>query len=166
MRAAATWEVESRSPEETLRWGRRLGRLAGPGDFFALTGPIGAGKSVFARGLLEGLGVEPDRGSPTFTLVHEYRGRLPAFHIDLYRLGTDAAREDLGYDELFYGDGVTVVEWAERVRELWPPDHVEVRVERDAGAALGRRRLRFRARGERSAALLRALAGGGREGAC
>lgn len=166
MNAAAVWEVESRSPEETLAWGRRLGRLAEPGDFFALVGPIGAGKSVFARGLLEGLGVEADRGSPTFTLVHEYRGRLPACHLDLYRLGTDAAREDLGYDELFHGDGVTLVEWAELARELWPPDHLEVRIDREAGAAPGHRRLRFLARGERAAALVHALAARRGDGAC
>lgn len=166
MSAAPAWEAETDGPEDTLALARCLGRLAGPGDFFALVGPIGAGKSVFARGILEGLGVEADRGSPTFTLVHEYRGRLSAHHLDLYRLGTDAPREDLGYDELFYGDGVTLVEWAELVRDLWPPDHLEVRIERDAGAAPGHRRLRFHARGERSAALLRALAARRGEGAC
>lgn len=145
--------------EQTRAWGRRLGEQVAPGDFIALVGPVGAGKSVFARGVLEGLGAEPDRGSPTFTIIHEYQGRLRAVHADLYRLGTRAAQEDLGLDELFAGEAVCLVEWAEQAPELWPDEHLEVRIERPVTGSPTRRRLAFRARGRRAVALLQALAG-------
>lgn len=160
------WTVATAGEEETRALGRRLGELARPGDFLALTGPIGAGKTVFAQGVLAGLGVEAPLGSPSFTLVHEYAGRVRAAHADLYRLGPEAAREDLGLEELRDEGAVVLVEWAEHAPGLWPPDRLEVRLERPPGEA-GRRRLTFVARGPRSVAWLRALAGGdGREGGC
>lgn len=153
----ALWAVETEAPEETEEWGRRLGLLAAPGDFFALTGPIGSGKSVLARGILAGLGVREPAGSPTFTIVHQYEGRLPAYHVDVYRLGPGALREDLGWEAIFYGGGVAVVEWAEFVRPLWPEDHLEVRLERPAAGPPNRRRLVFLPGGERGRRLLEGL---------
>lgn len=161
-----TWTVHTNLAPETSAWGKRLGRLAAPGDFFALVGEIGAGKTVFAQGVLRGLGVEADLGSPTFTLVHEYRGRLPVYHMDVYRLGPGAVQEDLGYDEMFYGPGVTLVEWADLIRPLWPDDHLAVRLERAAGALPERRQITFTAGGVRGAELVAALAAAGGEPAC
>lgn len=160
------WTVHTNSARETGAWGERLGRLAEPGDFFALTGEIGAGKTVFAQGVLRGLGVDADLGSPTFTLVHEYRGRLPVYHLDVYRLGPDAQHEDLGYDEMFYGPGVTLVEWADLIRPLWPADHLAVHLTRAAGAPPERRQLTFTAGGTRGAELVAALAGTAEEPIC
>lgn len=130
-----------------------MGRLARGGDFFALIGAIGAGKTVLAEGLLEGLGVGDFRGSPTFTLIHEYKGRLPVYHFDMYRLGPEAVREDLGYDEYFHGDGVSVVEWAEFCRDRWPQERLEIHIER-ASDDQRHRVIRFVPSGSRYTAML------------
>ena len=109
-------DTVTRSQEDTERLAETLaGELRG-GDVVLLSGPLGAGKTAFVRGLARGLGVDPDEvSSPTFTLVHEYRGgRLRLFHADLYRLGT-AAAEDLGLDELGIRDGVLAIEWPDRL---------------------------------------------------
>ena len=106
----------TRSPEETERLAARLAADLAPGAVLRLTGPLGAGKTAFVRGLARGLGIDPDDvSSPTFTLIHEYRGgRLRLFHADLYRLGR-AAAEDLGLDELGVEDGVLAIEWPDRL---------------------------------------------------
>ncbi len=116
----------TRSPEETRRLGRWLGARLQPGDFVALVGDLGAGKTHLSGGVLNGLGVERTGGSPTFTLLWEYQGRIPVYHWDVYRLRSSEELDDLGYEEYFYGDGVNVVEWADRVAELWPPDHLRI----------------------------------------
>lgn len=146
--------LTSSGPGVTREWGRCLGRLARPGDFFALIGEIGAGKTVLAQGILEGLGVDDPLGSPTFTLIHEYRGRRPAYHVDLYRLGEAARNEDLGLEELFHEDGVTVVEWADFIKELWPEERVEILMERSSGKGAGGRKMLLCGRGARGAALV------------
>src|SRR5262245_31133885 len=108
--------VISNSPEETLRLGEAWGREAKPGWVIGLTGDLGAGKTQLARGIARGLGVEARILSPTFTLVHEYcGGRLPLYHLDLYRLDTQEQIVAAGLEEYFFQrDGVTIVEWAER----------------------------------------------------
>jgi tRNA threonylcarbamoyladenosine biosynthesis protein TsaE len=109
-----TTEV-TRSPEETERLAETLAAGLTPGAVLRLTGPLGAGKTAFVRGLARGLGIDPDEvSSPTFTLIHEYGGRLRLFHADLYRLGP-AAAEDLGLDELGVEDGVLAIEWPDRL---------------------------------------------------
>lgn len=164
--------VEAAGEAATRSWGRRLGELARPGDFFALVGNLGAGKTVLAHAILEALGVEDAQGSPTFTLVHEYRGRLAGgaavdvYHVDLYRLGPEAAREDLGYDAYFYGDGVAVVEWADLARRLWPAEHLAVALDRPRGGDPRRRRLAFAGAGRRGHELVDALASRGAEPSC
>ena len=109
-------DAVSRSQEETERLAGVLAGTLRGGDVLLLSGPLGAGKTAFVRGLARGLGIEPDEvSSPTFTLVHEYRGgRLRLFHADLYRLGT-AGAEDLGLDELGVQDGVLAIEWPDRL---------------------------------------------------
>jgi tRNA threonylcarbamoyladenosine biosynthesis protein TsaE len=117
----------TRSPEETGRLGRWLGERLQPGDFLALVGDLGSGKTHLSGGILKGLGVQRTGGSPTFTLLWEYQGRIPVFHWDVYRLGSPEALEDLGYEDYFYGgDGVNLVEWADRIESLWPEEHLRI----------------------------------------
>ncbi|ABB32110.1 protein of unknown function UPF0079 [Geobacter metallireducens RCH3] len=109
--------VTSHSVEETIRLGERLGRLLEPGSFIALTGELGAGKTQFVRGVASGLGIDSSVPitSPTFTLLNEYQGRIRLYHFDLYRLGGVDDAAELGFDEYFDGNGVCLVEWAERL---------------------------------------------------
>lgn len=119
--------VISHSPEETRSLGRRLGRLLGPGTVLALHGELGAGKTCFVRGIAHGLGVEESHVvSPTFVLVREYRGRLPLYHIDLYRLAPGREVESLGLEEYLEGEGVSAVEWAEKGEGIYPASAVRV----------------------------------------
>jgi tRNA threonylcarbamoyladenosine biosynthesis protein TsaE len=120
--------VQSRSPEETAAAGERLAETLGPGDVVALTGELGAGKTCFTQGLARGLGVTGRAVSPTFVLVNEYRGRVPVHHVDAYRTGSLTELLDLGLDELFAGDGITIVEWADKLLPLLPAHTVHVHI--------------------------------------
>ncbi len=114
--------IISHHPEETAALGRSLAAELRPGDVLALAGDLGAGKTRFTQGLAAGLGVEGGVTSPTFTLVHEYPGgRLPLTHIDLYRLENPAEVLGIGLDDYLYGEGVTVIEWADKFEALMPP---------------------------------------------
>ncbi len=114
--------VVTESEEETLRVGEAAGRLLEAGSVVALTGELGAGKTVFVRGVAAGLGIEDAPVSPTFVVMNEYGGgRLALYHFDLYRLGSAGELAALGVEEYFWGGGVCVVEWADRARELFPP---------------------------------------------
>ena len=126
-----TFVVTTHSPDETLRLGRALGQILPPGFFVALVGSLGAGKTVLAKGIAGGLGVEDEREvtSPSFVLVNEYRGRVPVFHLDLYRLESLAAVEGIGWDEFVCGPGVTLVEWADKVEEALPEERIEVHLQ-------------------------------------
>ncbi len=117
------------SPDEdaTLRLGWIIGELAEPGDTIALIGQLGSGKTVLARGVAAGLGIEGRITSPTFTLIREYRGRLPLYHFDLYRLEDPREVEALGCEEYFYGRGITLVEWADRAISSLPEERLEIR---------------------------------------
>jgi tRNA threonylcarbamoyladenosine biosynthesis protein TsaE len=121
-------ETATHSEAETAAAGARLAESLAAGDVVLLYGDLGAGKTAFTRGLAEGLGVPAEEvSSPTFTLVQEYHGRLPLYHVDLYRLDEREA-DDLGLEELVLGDGVVVIEWADRWRGR-PDDVIEVRLE-------------------------------------
>ncbi len=130
-RDRGTFATTTESPEETLRLGRVLGEILPPGSFVALVGSLGAGKTLLAKGIAGGLGVEDEREvtSPSFVLVNEYRGRIPIFHLDLYRLESYAAVEGIGWDEFVYGPGVTLVEWADKVEEDLPGERIEVHLQ-------------------------------------
>lgn len=125
-----TFELSSLEQTETL--GRTLGMVAAPGDVITLAGPLGAGKTALAQAIARGLGVAPDIyiTSPTFSLLHEYRGRIPLYHMDLYRLTGESEIESLGFPEYFYGDGLTVIEWPERLGSFMPAErlHVELAI--------------------------------------
>ncbi|HEX7785218.1 MAG TPA: tRNA (adenosine(37)-N6)-threonylcarbamoyltransferase complex ATPase subunit type 1 TsaE [Methylomirabilota bacterium] len=118
--------VVSRSPEDTQAIGERLGARLGAGAVVACTGELGAGKTCFLQGLARGLGVTGDVTSPTFVLVNQYRGRLPVYHLDAYRTGSLTELVDLGLEEMLHGDGVTVIEWADKLLPLLPPRTIHV----------------------------------------
>jgi tRNA threonylcarbamoyladenosine biosynthesis protein TsaE len=142
----------SQSVDETLALGERIGRAAVPGDVVALFGGLGAGKTVLAKGILRGLGGEPDDAtSPTFTLLRQYQARLQLHHFDAYRLGTPRDLLDIGAEEAFYGGGICVIEWAERVLDVLPADRLEIHLEVSGEA---RREIRLCAAGPRAEALL------------
>jgi tRNA threonylcarbamoyladenosine biosynthesis protein TsaE len=126
---AGPWRVHAATPEETARLGALAGAAARAGDAFLLEGPVGAGKTVLAGGILRGLGVPGPHPSPTFTLVRLHRGRYPVAHLDLYRLGPGAAEEELGWEDLLDPGAVLVVEWAEFLGARAPTDGVRVRLE-------------------------------------
>ena len=119
-------KIVSKDPEETRRLGQELGRLAQPGDVLLLTGQLGAGKTCLTQGIAWGLGVEGYATSPTFVVVNQYRGRFTLYHIDLYRIDTLAEVIDLGLDDYLYGDGVCVVEWADKALEAFPAERLLV----------------------------------------
>ena len=122
-------KVVSRSAQETQALGKRLGAQLGRGDVVACIGPLGAGKTCFLQGLARGLGVMTHVTSPTFVLVNQYRGRLPVYHVDAYRTGSLGELVDLGLEEMLHGEGVTVVEWADKLLPLLPARTVTVTIE-------------------------------------
>ncbi|WP_462412658.1 tRNA (adenosine(37)-N6)-threonylcarbamoyltransferase complex ATPase subunit type 1 TsaE [Neobacillus sp. Marseille-QA0830] len=114
------YEWNTGSSEETSQFAQRLAKLLQPGDVIALEGDLGAGKTTFTKGLALGLEIKKTVNSPTFTIIKEYHGRLPLYHMDVYRV--EDAWEDLGFDEYFEGEGVTVVEWAHLIEEQLPEE--------------------------------------------
>ena len=153
-RAASSKTVTTSGPEETHRIAAELLASLGPGTVLALHGELGAGKTCFVQGLARALGVKRAVGSPTFTLINEYPGPLPLYHIDLYRLGADLNPEDLGLNELLHGDGVAAVEWAERLPAGAADERLEIRFEIQADES---RALRLLAYGQAAVSLLKAL---------
>ena len=115
--------------EETANLGLLLGSVCRPGSIILLNGDLGTGKPCLTQGLARGLGVESPVTSPTFVLIAEHKGRLPLYHMDLYRLADGLVQFDLGLDEYFYGDGVTVVEWPEYGGEAIPDEYIHFRFE-------------------------------------
>jgi tRNA threonylcarbamoyladenosine biosynthesis protein TsaE len=138
------------SDEETRAVGEALGRRLEPGDVVCLEGPLGAGKTTLAQGLARGLGVVDVVNSPTFTLVQEYEGRQPVFHLDVYRLSGPEEAADLAIPEMIAAGGVLLIEWPERIASLLPADRLEIRLAPDADT----RRITAVAHGPRAAALL------------
>lgn len=124
--------IESNSPEETLALGHRLGREAKPGDVYTLIGDLGVGKTVLTQGIAEGLDILEPICSPTFTIVQVYEGgRMPFYHFDVYRIGDIEEMDEIGYEDYFYGDGLTMIEWANLIEELLPPNRKEITIEKN-----------------------------------
>lgn len=120
-----TIDFISHSADQTRRMGARLGQVFIGGEVICLVGDLGTGKTCLVQGIGRGLGVEDQITSPTFTLVSEYPGaRLILYHIDLYRIADVRAALNLGLDDYLYGEGVCVIEWAERVRQIWPDEYL------------------------------------------
>ena len=152
----ASWSVLTRSPRQTMSWGSRLGRLLTGGEIVALIGELGAGKTCFVRGVTSGLEVDKEAWirSPSFTLINEYDGRMPVYHIDLYRIEDRAQLEGLNLREYLYADGASLIEWFEHMPADEVDEYLEVRIAYANGA---KRELTFIPHGERYERLIEAL---------
>lgn len=122
--------IISNSPEETIEIGAKLAKKLKRGDVVALIGDLGSGKTVLTKGIAKGLGVKKPQyvNSPTFVIIKEYKGKIPLYHFDLYRLEGSNVLDLEAYDEYFYGDGVSVVEWADKIRKSLPAKRIEVKL--------------------------------------
>ncbi len=137
-----TGVYETGSPRETGEIAKKLGEEVTPGTVIVLLGDLGVGKTVFAQGVAEGLGIRDVVSSPTFTILQTYEdGRLPLYHYDVYRLGDADEMEEIGYREAFYGGGVCLIEWAERIAELLPEHYLRVEIRKDPEKGMDYRRV-------------------------
>ncbi|WP_033542632.1 tRNA (adenosine(37)-N6)-threonylcarbamoyltransferase complex ATPase subunit type 1 TsaE [Planococcus sp. CAU13] len=125
-----TYTIEVNSPEETETFAAKLAGFLESGDLLTLEGGLGAGKTTFTKGLAKGLGIKRMVNSPTFTILKQYSGNLELNHLDVYRL--EHSDEDIGFDELFSGEAVSVVEWAQFIAEYLPEERLEITIERQS----------------------------------
>lgn len=133
---------ESFCAEDTFRIGKELAEQAQPGQIFALSGDLGTGKTVFAKGFAQGLGIDEPVSSPTFTILQIYEeGRLPLYHFDVYRIEDPEEMEEVGLDEYLEGDGVCLIEWAERIEEMLPAEYGRITLEKDPEEGFDFRRI-------------------------
>ncbi|SKB87796.1 tRNA threonylcarbamoyladenosine biosynthesis protein TsaE [Lachnospiraceae bacterium] len=134
--------IETHDAGETRAFGKKMGQEAKPGDVIALLGDLGVGKTVFTKGFAEGLEIDETINSPTFTILQSYdSGRIPLYHFDVYRIGDVEEMDEIGYEDCFYGDGVSLVEWAGRITDILPQDIVAVRIEKDPEKGFDYRRI-------------------------
>ena len=134
--------LESKSPEDTFQIGMRLGQLAKAGEVYTLTGDLGVGKTVFTQGFAKGLGIEEPVNSPTFTILQIYEGgRLPLYHFDVYRIGSVEEMDETGFEEYMTGEGVSLIEWADLIREILPGERTRIRIEKDLEKGFDYRRI-------------------------
>ncbi len=120
-------KILSKGPEETRAFGKHLAKALKKGDIICLFGDLGSGKTTLIKGIAEGLNIDPKKvNSPTFVLMNIYQGRLPLFHFDLYRLEDLHGISSIGYDEFLYGDGISVIEWADRLGEFLPEEYLKI----------------------------------------
>ena len=135
---------ESNSAEDTFAFGQKLGREAVPGEIICLDGDLGVGKTVFTQGFAAGLGIDDYVNSPTFNIVKEYEGgRLPRYHFDVYRIGDPSEMEEIGYEDYFYGQGVSIIEWPGQIEELLPKEARWVRIRKDLTKGFDYRRIEY-----------------------
>ena len=133
---------DSFSEEMTFEIGKKLGEKADKGEIICLEGDLGVGKTVFTKGFAEGLNIEENIDSPTFTIVQEYtEGRLPLYHFDVYRIGDISEMDEIGYEDYFFGEGVCLIEWASRIEELIPESAIHVIIEKDMSKGFEYRRV-------------------------
>ncbi len=135
---------ESYSEEATFDLAKELGMKAIKGDVFCLIGDLGVGKTIFSKGFALGMGIEDHITSPTFTIVHEYEGRLPLYHFDVYRISDEYEMEEIGYEEYFYGDGVCLIEWANIIPGIIPEDAKYITIEKELEQGFEYRRITIR----------------------
>lgn len=135
---------ESNSAKDTFAFGQKLGREAVPGEIICLDGDLGVGKTVFTQGFAAGLGIDDYVNSPTFNIVKEYEGgRLPLYHFDVYRIGDPSEMEEIGYEDYFYGQGVSIIEWPGQIEELLPKEAGWVRIRKDLTKGFDYRRIEY-----------------------
>ena len=124
--------IETFQPKETYQCGFEIGQNARAGEVYALIGDLGVGKTVFTQGVAAGLGITEPVNSPTFTILQVYdEGRLPFYHFDVYRIGDPEEMDEIGYEDCFYGEGVSFVEWADLIRDIMPEETRWVTIEKD-----------------------------------
>ena len=134
--------IESNCEKETYELGCRLGQEARAGQVYTLVGDLGVGKTVFTKGLAAGLGIEEPVSSPTFTIVQVYEeGRLPFYHFDVYRIGYVEEMDEVGFEDYVYGEGVSLIEWANLIEEILPQHYTEVKIEKDLEKGFDYRRI-------------------------
>ena len=123
---------ETYSEEETFLLGKEIGTKATAGSVYTLIGDLGVGKTVFTKGFGEGLDIKEPINSPTFTIIQVYdEGRLPLYHFDVYRIGDPEEMDEIGFEEYVYGDGVSLIEWANLIEDIIPKAHTEILIEKD-----------------------------------
>ena len=133
---------ETWSAEETEKLGVMLGEQAQAGELYTLIGDLGVGKTVLTQGIAKGLGISEPICSPTFTIVQVYEeGRLPFYHFDVYRIGDVEEMEEIGYEDYFYGDGLTMIEWANLIEDLLPVHYKQITIEKDLEKGFDYRRI-------------------------
>ena len=134
--------IETNNAKETFELGVQIGREAKAGDVYTLVGDLGVGKTVFTQGLAKGLEIEEPISSPTFTIVQVYEeGRLPFYHFDVYRIGDVEEMDEIGYEDYIYGDGVSLIEWANLIEEILPEHYTEIKIEKDLEKGFDYRRI-------------------------
>lgn len=134
--------IETNTERETYELGYEMGERSRAGQVYTLVGELGVGKTVFTKGLAAGLGITEPVSSPTFTIVQIYEeGRLPFYHFDVYRIGDVEEMEEVGYEDYLYGEGVSLIEWADLIREILPEHYTEIKIEKDLGKGFDYRRI-------------------------
>jgi len=124
--------IETRSAEETYQLGVEIGKKATRGQVYTMIGDLGVGKTVFTQGMACGLGITEPISSPTFTIVQVYdEGRLPFYHFDVYRIGDISEMDEIGYEDYVYGEGVSLIEWANLIEEILPDERICITIEKD-----------------------------------
>lgn len=124
--------VDSLSEKDTYDLGYQMGKEASPGEVITLIGDLGVGKTVFTQGFAKGLGIDEPVCSPTFTIVQVYdEGRLPFYHFDVYRIGDESEMDEIGYEEYVYGEGVSLIEWANLIEDILPERYIKVEISKD-----------------------------------
>ena len=135
-------KIESRSAAETFALGEQIGREAKAGQVFTLIGDLGVGKTVFTQGMAKGLGITEAVSSPTFTIVQVYEeGRLPFYHFDVYRIGDVEEMDEIGFEDYVYGEGVSLIEWANLIEEILPEKLTKIQIEKDLEQGFDYRRI-------------------------
>ena len=134
--------AESFGEKDTFDLAKGLAEKAQKGEIYALIGDLGVGKTAFTKGFAAGLGIDESITSPTFTFVQAYEsGRMPLYHFDVYRIGDVSEMDEIGYEDCFYGEGVSVMEWADLVEEIIPPEAIKVTITKDLSKGTDYRRI-------------------------
>ena len=137
--------VETESCEETFELGKRLGESAQPGEIYVLNGDLGTGKTVLSQGIAKGLGIEGPVNSPTFTILQVYEeGRIPLYHFAVYRIADPDEMYEIGFEDCFFGEGLSLVEWGELIRDLLPDHYFEITIEKETEKGFDYRRIMIR----------------------
>ena len=124
--------LDSNSEKDTFELGKKIGKEAKPGAVYTLIGDLGVGKTVFTQGVAKGLGIDDIISSPTFTIVQVYEeGRMPFYHFDVYRIGDESEMDEIGYEEYVYGEGISLIEWANLIEGILPDEYIEVEIKKD-----------------------------------